>query len=233
MAVDGKEFDILSNLTRELKAIERDHVKANGGAVAQARSAVVSLVSRYRDSRYQLGRVLRNYQIHFKGEGGWVAAAEAIGQAINRDKRTIYRIIDDYQRAEKLPPIMIEAMEAQKLDPAAPKNAGMVKELAQIPAPVTRKKAEEVVAQVRSEHAVQKKAVRAAKKAGTETTKEFAERVLRYFKERFGTMPPQKRDSELQYVLELIVNTLRSDIRELKQFGRPALVPKPRKRKIA
>jgi hypothetical protein len=89
------------------------------------------------------------------------------------------------------------------------------------------------VAQVRSEHAVQKKAVRAAKTAGTETTKEFAERVLRYFKERFGTMPPQKRDSELQYVLELIVNTLRSDIRELKQFGRPALVPKPRKRNIA
>jgi len=233
MTVECRKFDKMSNLTRELEKIERKHAKTDGTALVQARSAVVSRVSQYRESRYQLGRVLHNYKIHFKAEGGWVVAAQAIAEAINRDERTVYRIIDNYECASKLPPVVLQAMEDQKIDPAAAKNAGLVQRLAQMPEPATRRKADSIVARVRSEHITQKKAVKAANERGTESVEEFSERVLRHFKDRFSTMPPQQRDSELQYVLELIVNTLRSDVRELKQFGRPALVPKPKKRKIA
>ncbi|HEV2323974.1 MAG TPA: hypothetical protein VGS10_08480 [Terracidiphilus sp.] len=118
----------MSNLTRELQTIEREHKKAGGAALAQARSAVVKVISDYRNSRFQLGRVLRNYQIQFKEERGWVVAAKAIAEAINRDERTIYRIIGDFERASNLAPIWVETLHAQKLVPAAPKNAGIVEE---------------------------------------------------------------------------------------------------------
>ena len=232
MTVGGGRFDKLSNLSRELQTIEREHANTGGAALAQARSAVVNRVSEYRNSRFQLGRVLRDYKIALKAEHGWVIAAQAIAEAINRDPRTVFRIIEDFERASELPAIVIEAMEAQKLDPAAPKNAVMVETLAQMPEPATRKKAEMEVARVRSEHAIQKKALRATKKRKNEKLEHFAERVLRQFEERFGTMSPERRDAELRFALELIVNTLRADIRELRQYGRPTLVPKP-KREIA
>lgn len=46
-------------------------------------------------------------------------------------------------------------------------------------------------------------------------------------------MPAVQRDLEVRYVLERIVNTLRADIRDLRQFSRPALVPRPSKREVA
>jgi hypothetical protein len=233
MTGGARKLDKLSNLTRRLETIERNHANAAGGSLVQARSAVVNLVSKYCDSRFHLGRVLRNYKMHFKAQRGWIAAAEAIAEAINRDERTVYRIIEDYERASRLPSIVLKAMEAQKIDPAAPKNAGMIQKLAQMPEPATRKKAELVVAQVRREDAVEKKAVRAAKLHDNEDIETFAARMLRYFEGRFGTVSPQQRDYELRFVLELIVNSLRADIRELRQFGRPTLVPKPASREVA
>ena len=226
MTVGGGQFDKLSNLTRELQSIELEHANSGGTTLAQARSAVVNRLSGYRNSRFQLGRVLRDYKIYFKAEHGWVVAAQAIAEAINRDPRTVFRIVEDFERASKLPPIVLAAMEAQKIDPAAPKNAEMVEKLAQMPQPVTHKKAELVVARVRAEHSIRKKAIRAANKPKKERLEHFAERVLRHFEERFG------RDAELRFVLELIVNTLRVDIRELRQYGRPTLMPRP-KREIA
>ncbi len=233
MMVGAGKFDKLSNLTKRLERVEREHANQDGVALVQARSAVVNLVSKYCDSRFQLGRVLRNYRIHFKAERGWVIAAQAIAEAIKRDERTVYRIIEDYERASQLPQIVLEAMEAQKIDPAAPKNAGMIQKLALMPKPATRKNAAAIVAQVRTEQAIQKKAVISAKTRSGEDVEDFAARVLRQFKDRFGTIPSQQRDAELRYVLERIVNTLRADIRELRQFGRPTLVPRPAKREIA
>ena len=109
----------------------------------------------------------------------------------------------------------------------------MIQKLAQMPEPETPEKAELAVARVHSEHVTRKKALRAAKGGKKEKLDDFAERVLRHFEERFGTMKPEQRDAELRYVLERIVNKLRADIRELRQYGRPTLVPKPTKRKIA
>jgi hypothetical protein len=166
-------------------------------------------------------------------EPGWTAAARIIAEGIDRDERTIYRIVDDYERASHLPAIVLEAMEAQRLDPAAPKNAPMVQKLMAMPKPQTPKQAEVVVAVVHSEHGLRRKEAKAAKKPYEENVDEFAARILRHFKDRFGTMAAQQRDNELLFALELIVNSLRSDIRELRQYSRPALVPKPVGREVA
>jgi hypothetical protein len=227
------KFDKLSNLARELESIEQKHAQVKDAEITQARSAVVSQVSKYRDSRFQLGRVLRNYKAQYRADGGWVAAAKIIGEVLNRDERTVFRIIDDYERASKLPQIVIEAMEAQKLDPAAPKNAGIVGKLAQMPEPSTRKKADSVVARMHTEHTIGKKVARAAKNRDKESLEEFAKRILCHFQNRFGSMPQEKRDADLRYVLELVVNSLRAEIRELRLYGRPTQVPKPVKREIA
>ena len=42
-----------------------------------------------------------------------------------------------------------------------------------------------------------------------------------------GLATPQERDREIQYILEGVVNTLRSGVRELRHYSRPDLVPKP------
>jgi hypothetical protein len=159
--------------------------------------------------------------------------AQIIAETINRDERTIYRIIEDFERASQLSAIVLDAMEAQKIDPAAPKNAPMVQKLVTMPTPETTKQAEAVVAVVHSEHVLRRKEAKARKKPHEESVHEFAARVLRQFENRFASIPSLQRDSEIRFVLELIVNTLRSEIRELRQYSRPSLVPKPRGREVA
>jgi hypothetical protein len=61
----------------------------------------------------------------------------------------------------------------------------------------------------------------------------FAERVVKQFEDRYRSATPQQRDAEVRYILELQVNRLRAPIRELRQFGRPTLVPKPKKQGAA
>ncbi len=233
MAVGVRKSDKLSYLADRLKALEQGQVNKGGVELNRARTAVVMIVSAYRETRFNLGRVLHEYKAYFKAERGWTAAAQAVADAISRDERTVYRIIANYERASHAPTILLEAMEAQKIDAAAPKNAALIQKIVEMPAPATPTEAKEIVARVSNEIAVMKRERRAARKSVTKDIEEFAGAMVRQFESQFGKMPPRQRDAELRYVLERIVNTLRADIKTLRQFSRPALVPNPASREIA
>ena len=148
---------------------------------------------------------------------------------LDGDERTVFRIIEDYERATQLPPIILEAMLEQQIESAAAKNIDVVETLLKMPEPKTSEKASTVVREAFKTH-VLKKTKKVSPKPDLEA---FAERIVKQFENRYRSTTPPERDAEVQYVLELVVNTLRAPIRELRQFGRPALVPKPAKRGAA
>lgn len=156
--------DNLSNFSPKLKEIENTYIKEISVDLAHARSAVVGALPAFRSSRLNIGRILRTYKEQFKAARGWTAAVKVIADAVGCDERTADRIIEDYERASSLPALVIEAMEEQKINPAAAKNAPMIAKLAQVPQTVTREEAAEAVRAVVQVHAAQKKA---AKKTGS------------------------------------------------------------------
>jgi hypothetical protein len=174
---------------------------------------------------------LRAYKGYFKPEKQWMAAAKVIGAALNRDEKTIFRIIEDFERADQLPAITIEALLEQNIDPAAHKHAEAVEDLLEMPEPETSEEAAAAVATAMKRRSAQK---------GTNTSsgtaevgmEERADRIVKQLEPWYRSASPEHRDGQLQYVLEHVVNTLRSPIRELRQYSRPALVPKPATREV-
>ena len=157
-----------------------------------------------------------------------MAAARMIAAALDRDERTVFRILDDYERVAQLPAIVLEAIRVQNIDPAARKHAALVENLLQMREPETREEARAVVAGAVQEQVKRKQQKRKAiSKSITTDIEEFANKVVRQFQERYRSAPLQDRDEEIQYILELVVNTLQAPIVELRQFSQPALVPKP------
>ena len=156
-------------------------------------------------------------------------AAKLIGAAMDRDVKTVFRMIEAYETASQLPAITLEAMREQNIDPAAAKNIAVVETLLKMPEPKTSEKASAVVRQAFKTQVLQK-AKRASVKADLEA---FSEKIVRQFEDRYRSAAPQQRDAEVQYILELLVNTLQAPIRELRQFARPTLVPKPKKQGAA
>jgi hypothetical protein len=223
-------FDNLSNLSGELGRVEGIYVQEITVELTNARNSVVGAVMGYSNSRLTLGRALRNYRLHFKADHSWVAAAKIIAAAFGCDERTVYRYIEDYERASQLPAITLEAMADQKIDPAAARNAGIVENLLQMPHPTTRAEASRPVATAHQKHLAGKMqhAKRTPSKLAEVSVEEFAAKIVRQFVNRYRSLAPQLRDSELQFVLELVINTLRSDIRELNMFDQQALVSKPK-----
>jgi hypothetical protein len=169
------------------------------------------------------------YREYFKAERAWMEAAKLIAIAIDRDVKTVFRMIEDYESASQLPAITLEAMREQNIEPAAAKNSDLVETLLKMPEPKTSEKASAVAREAFKTQVLQK-AKRASVKLDLEA---FAERVVKQFEERYRSDTPQQRDAEIQYILELLVNRLRAPIRELRQFGRPTLVPKPPKQGAA
>ena len=224
-----ERFDKLSNLSKELQRIEKTYIHTESAELAKTRNSVVGGLQAFGNSRFQLGRVLRQYKLHFKSGHGWVAAAKLIAAAMDREERTVFRIIEDYERASQLPPIVLEAMREQQIEPAAAKNSDLVETLLKMPEPKTSEKASAAVRQ-----ALKKQGLQKTKKDAPESDLEaFAERVVKQFEDRYRSATPQQRDAEVKYILELLVNRLRAPIRELRQFGRPTLVPKPKKQGAA
>ncbi len=224
-----KRFDKMSNLSTELQRVEKTYIPTESAKLAQTRNSVVGGLQAFGNSRFQLGRVLRQYKMHFKSGHGWVAAAKLIAAAMDREERTVFRIIEDYERASQLPAILLEAMLEQQIEPAAAKNIDVVEALLRIPEPKTSEKASAVVREAFKTHVLQK-----TKKASAKPDLEaFANRIVKQFEDRYRSAAPQQRDAEVQYILELLINSLRAPIRELRQFGRPTLVPKPPKQGAA
>ena len=120
-------------------------------------------------------------------------------------------------------------MREQQIEPAAAKNSDLVEILLKMPEPKTSEKASAVVLEALKKQVLQK-AKKASVKADLET---FSERIVKQFEDRYRSATPQQRDAEVRYILELLVNRLRAPIRELRQFGRPTLVPKPKKQGAA
>lgn len=132
--------------------------------VSHTRDALIAVLKDYAYTRYQFGRLLHAYNAFYKPEGKWVAAAKLIGGAIRRDERTIFRIVEDFERAVQVAPILIEAMERQQIDPAALKNADLIADLKQARAPATPGKAEKIVRMAVNAHNERKRAAREARK---------------------------------------------------------------------
>lgn len=227
-------FDKVSNLKPQLEKLETEHLGSGRWELNQARTGLLAALQAFGHSRYDLGRALRQYKSHFKAEQGWMAAARIIAAALDRDERTVFRILDDYERAAQLPAIVLEAMQVQNIDPAARKHAALVENLLQMREPETREEARAVVAGAVKEQVKRKKQKRKAiSESITTDVEEFANKVVGQFQERYRSAPLQDRDEEVQYILELVVNTLQAPIVELRQFSQPALVPKPGKRLVA
>ena len=222
------KLDKMSNLKELLRKLEPSQLACDP-SLRQAREGVIGALRTYTHSRYDLGRALRVYRKYFKAERAWMEAAKLIGAAMDRDVKTVFRMIEAYETASQLPAITLEAMREQNIDPAAAKNIAVVETLLKMPEPKTSEKASAVVRQAFKTQVLQK-AKRASVKADLEA---FSEKIVRQFEDRYRSAAPQQRDAEVQYILELLVNTLRAPSRELRQFGRPTLVPKPKKQGAA
>lgn len=232
MKIDGANFDNLSDLREQLCKLESASRGADRGGLKQAREDLIAAVGSYTCQRYHLGRTLLQYKVVLKAEHVWTAAAKAIGAAIGRDERTIYRIVDDFERAVRLPDSTIQAMLDQKIDPAERRNARGVEHLIQMPEPATR---EEAAAAVASAFEKRPALRGGGARVGSvnRALDAFADQIVKQFEQRYRSVAPERRNMEVRYVLERIVNTLRSPISDLRQFSRPALVPKPVEREAA
>jgi hypothetical protein len=127
-------MDNLSNLGADLRELEVKHVMNDDGAAIDARQELVKAAGQYHRSRYRFGETLSIYRAYFLEQGGWVEAAKVIGKAIDRDEKTIFRIIKDYARASKLPATALRQLEAEGIDPAAKKNESVVANILAMPA---------------------------------------------------------------------------------------------------
>lgn len=220
--------DNLSDFSSKLKDVENTYIKEISVELAHARNAVVGALPAFRSSRMNIGRILRTYKEHYKAARGWTAAVKVIAEAMGCDERTVDRIIEDYERASQLPSITLEVMAEQRIDPAAARNAAVVEKLAQMPRPATREEAAESVRAVVQDHAARKTAVKkTGPTPGEASVEEFTARVVKLFERRYQSMAPEQRAPEMQYVLEVVTNTLQANVTKLRQYGRPALVPKP------
>jgi hypothetical protein len=134
---DGEEKSTglgnLSSLSAQLSKLEDQHVVANKNAVRDVRLTVVNALEGFRASRYRLGERLAAYKVYYVAEQGWMEAAQAIATWMACNERTIRRILEDFQRASKVPSPAIKAMERLGLDPSARKNAPTVTTLLTMP----------------------------------------------------------------------------------------------------
>lgn len=218
------KVDTLSTFRDALKAIERKFLPSGRMDPSQQRNTLISQLETYRNSRYHLGRALRGYKQIFKAERAWMAVVEVIANAIGRDERTVMRIVDDYERANQLPPIVLEAMLEQNIDPPQKRNSALVENLLQMPTPETSGDARAAVgAAVRAEKAAKKVRRQPSSKEDAEA---FARRIAKAFELRYRKMPGEERDAELRFVFEYVVSTLQAKMPELRQFGPTVLVPK-------
>jgi hypothetical protein len=221
-------FDNMSNISAALGKIEMDHIAPGSLDPITDRNAALGTLGPYLHQRSQLGRVLWAYRQHFKPGRGWVAAATVIADPMGREVRTVFRIVEDYERAMGLPPMVFEAMVEQKLDPAEGKNAPVVEKLLQMPKPETRSEAVAAVTAAVREHVAQKKEKRkaSAKVTRREGEEHFAKRIVKEFEDRYRSVSPQQRDSEVRSVLERVASALQADIHELRPHSLPGPLPK-------
>jgi hypothetical protein len=221
-------FSNLSGLEDALRRIEARNIEtdhSDAGALDAARSAVMIAIHLAYLSRFYLGKVLLTYKSHFKAELGWMDVSKAIGNSLHCSDKTVRNIIADCERlSAALPAAVIEAAEDRRIDLARKKYEPEVKAIAEMVGPnevIGKEEAIQIVAKIIPISPASKDV------KPRESLDDFANRTTKSFEKRYAGILPEVRDVELRYILELVNATLRTSVKELRQYGRPALVPKP------
>lgn len=225
---DSKQFDNLSNLTKDLKVIENQGGVDHAAGLDAARETVVGAIRGMRASLYQLAEALEGYHNYFKGEHIWTSVLDRVARGQGCSARTLYRLIENYKEAQRLPQIVVDAMIESHIEPTSTKNRDVVQIVAQIPETATREDAAAAVKLAHSRVIAMKRTAK-AETAPVEpgSLEEFTRRIVRMFEARFGSYSPSHRDDEVRFILEKVVNCLRANVRELRTYSRADQVRKP------
>ena len=92
----------------------------------EVRPKLMAAVAQFHRSRFHLGRVLFEYRKAFKLDKTWLKVCEQIARALGLSMRTVHRVIEGYEQASTLPSTIVEALEAEAIDPAAKKNHQLI-----------------------------------------------------------------------------------------------------------
>lgn len=223
---DSTKHDKLSNLARDLEAIEGSEGGVeNPAELNAARDAVISAIEGVFESHYQFATSLDHYRAFFKAKHTWTTALEKIASVQGCSARTLYRLLENYEATKQLPLYFIDAMLEAGIDPAVTGNREVVQALASVPKPVSVAEAEASVNLVRSNVISMKRAV----ESSPSEVEEFARRIVRMFEARYRSYQGADRDDQIRFILEKVVNVLRADVRELHTYSRPDHVRKPAK----
>ena len=123
----------LSALGACLREIETEYIENDDGGVERARQALIGAIGEYHGKRFDLGRTIYMYKSYYAPERAWMAAVRAIAKAMDRDERTVRRILEDYQRASGVPASAITELKKRRLDPGAKKNEPVITKLREMP----------------------------------------------------------------------------------------------------
>ena len=112
----------------------------------RVRTDMLGALENYTSSRYEFGRALAAYKEVFQVERVWMKASNAIAKYIGRDQRTVFRILEDYERVAGAPKPVIAAMRKEGFDPAELKNARLLGQVVDMtPQESTPEQTQEVV----------------------------------------------------------------------------------------
>lgn len=207
-------FAKLANLLNGLKSSEQEaSIECDELELHQAREALIATVSAFNQSRFHLARAIARYKFHFKAEHAWVQVARLIAEAIGSSERTVFRMLESYEDASHLPDITVEAMLEQQIDPAATKNAVIVKKLVGTREPESREHANAVVAAAAKRVADIKK--HDGKRPGKTklSLTDFTRDITRQFRQHFNSVPKERRDLEVRHVLGSVATAFDVQIR--------------------
>ncbi|MFZ1083421.1 MAG: hypothetical protein WAN35_00500 [Terracidiphilus sp.] len=223
IATAGKS-DILSNLTAELEKIEKKHIKSHCDKLVQARTDLANALHGFTCSRFDVGKILFEYRGYYKLRHGWVDAAEAIGNAINRNKRTIYRMVRDYEIATQISPLLLNVLAEMDIDPTRAQYLKLAQLLLKIKTPSSSEDAEKKV-----KEALAKVAETGARKnsaAKPKSLDDFTNQIVDIFVGRYGAATPKECRNEVRDILNMIVAALGPEISDLRTIGHQELPPK-------
>jgi hypothetical protein len=117
---NGQELSAeLDRMASELTVSQRNNEK-------RVRADMLGALENYTSSRYEFGQALAAYKQIFQVERVWMKASNAIARHIGRDQRTVFRILEDYERVAGAPKPVVAAMKKEGFDPAELKNARLL-----------------------------------------------------------------------------------------------------------
>ena len=182
-------------------------------------------------SRFNLGKALSSYRDFFKAERGWMEAADIIACGMHCCEKTVRNVISDYEQlSAALPANVIEAAELRGIDLARKKFLSVKSAEGTIKPDdvVSDDQAGQIVDGIIASKTVDKVA---KSPRPVPSIEDFADRTAISIEKLLNGASPEAREAEVLYVLEYVNARLRTSIRELRQYGRPTLVPKPATRK--